>query len=120
MKVPKSKYNLQCLNLKLIAENILRYFSCKSAFDDKLKVSSPAGVDNYLIYMHCFETNTCAFLDTMWNFTDVRCDMRVNKWRHFRSAMQLVNFIILNDFFFCNIFYKNMMNSFHFYLFYTW
>ena len=65
VKVPKSKYNLQCLNLKLIAEGILRYFSNNSAFDDKLKVSCPAGVDNCLICMHCFETNTCAFLDTM-------------------------------------------------------
>ena len=27
-----------------------------------LKVSCPAGVDNYLICMQCFETNTCAFL----------------------------------------------------------
>ena len=63
MKVPKSKYNLQCLNLKLIAEGILRYFSNKSIFDDKLKVSYPAGLDNYLIGMHCFETKTCAFYD---------------------------------------------------------
>ena len=60
MKVPISKYNLQSLNLNLIAEGILRYFSNKSAFDEKLKVSSPAGVDNYLICMHCFEINTCA------------------------------------------------------------
>ena len=65
VKVPESKYNLQCLNLKLIAEGILRYFSNKRAFDDKLKVTCPAGVGNYLICMHCFETNTCAFLDTM-------------------------------------------------------
>ena len=47
VKVLKSKFNLQCL--KLIGEGILRYFSNKSAFDDKLKVSCPAGVDNYLI-----------------------------------------------------------------------
>ena len=47
------------------AEGILRYFSNKTAFDDKLKVSCPAGVDNYLISMHCFETNACEFLDTM-------------------------------------------------------
>ena len=33
--------------LKLIAEGIFRYFSDKSVFDDKLKVSCPAGVDNY-------------------------------------------------------------------------
>ena len=46
-------------------EGILRYFSNKSTSDDKLKVSCPAGVDNYLIYMPCFEKNTCAFLDTM-------------------------------------------------------
>ena len=38
VKVPKSKYNLQSLNLKWSAEGILRYFSNKSAFDDKLKV----------------------------------------------------------------------------------
>ena len=63
VKVPKSKYNLQCLNLKLTAEGILHYFSNKSAFDDELKVSCSAGVDNYLICMHCFETNTFAFLD---------------------------------------------------------
>ena len=44
VKVPKRKYNLQCLNLKLIAEDILRYFSNKSAFDDKLKDSCPADV----------------------------------------------------------------------------
>ena len=37
VKVPKSKYNLQCLNLKLIAEGILCYF--------QTKVSSPAAVD---------------------------------------------------------------------------
>ena len=49
-------------DLKLIAEGILRYFSNKSAFDDKLEVSCPAGVDNYLICMHCFETNACAFI----------------------------------------------------------
>ena len=35
LRVPKSKYNFQCLNLKLIAGG-------KSAFDDKLKVSCPA------------------------------------------------------------------------------
>ena len=51
--------------LKKIAEGILRYFANKSAFDDKLKVSCPAGVDNYLICMHFFEANACAFLDTM-------------------------------------------------------
>ena len=49
--------------LKLIAEGVLRYFSNKSAFVDKLKVSCP-GVDKDLICMHCFEKNTCAFLDT--------------------------------------------------------
>ena len=42
---PKSKiYNLQFVNLKLIPEGILHYFSNKSAFDDKFKVSCPAGV----------------------------------------------------------------------------
>ena len=65
VKAPKSKYNLQCLNLKLTAEGILGYFSNKSTFDDKLKVSCPADLDNYLICMHCFETNTCALLDTI-------------------------------------------------------
>ena len=65
VKEPNSKYNFQCLNLKLIAECILRYFSNKSAFDDKLKVSCLAGGDTYLICMHCFETNTFAFLDTL-------------------------------------------------------
>ena len=30
VKVPKSKYNLQCLNLKLTAEGILHYFSNKA------------------------------------------------------------------------------------------
>ena len=54
-------YNLQCLNFKLIAGDILRYFSNRSAFDDKLNVSCPAGVGNYLICMNCFETNTCVF-----------------------------------------------------------
>ena len=47
MKVPNSKYNIQCLNLKMIAEGNLHYFSNKHPFDDKLKVSCPAGVDNY-------------------------------------------------------------------------
>ena len=61
VKVPNSKYNLQCVNLKLIAEGILRYFSNRHAFDDKLKVSCAASVDNYLIFRHCFETNTFAF-----------------------------------------------------------
>ena len=51
---PKSKYNLQMFDLKLIVECFLRYLPNKSAFDDKLKVSCPAGVDNYLICMHCF------------------------------------------------------------------
>ena len=60
VKVTKSKYNLQFLNVKLIVEGILRCFSNKSAFDDKLNLSYPAGVVNYLICMHCFETNTCA------------------------------------------------------------
>ena len=31
-----------------------------------------------------------------WNFTDVWCDTRVGKRRHFRSIMLLVNFIVLN------------------------
>ena len=55
------KYITLCLNLKLIAEGILRYFSNKSTFDDKLKVSCLAGIDTYLICMHWFETNTCIF-----------------------------------------------------------
>ena len=46
---------------KVDCEGILRYFSNKGAFDDKLKVSCPACVDNYLICMHCFETNICSF-----------------------------------------------------------
>ena len=91
MKVPKSKYNRQCLNLKLIAEGILRYFSNKSAFDDKLKVSCPAGVDNYQICMHCFETKTCAF------------------WTRCRISLMcgVTRFI-------GNIFHNNVMNSFRF------
>ena len=64
VKVPKSKYNLQCLNLKLVAEGILRYFSNKSAFDDKLKVSCPAGVGNYLICMHVLKQIHVHYLDT--------------------------------------------------------
>ena len=76
MKVPKSNYHLQCLNFKLTSEGI---FSNKSVLDDKLKVSCPAGVDNYLIGVHCFETNTCAFLDTMQNLADVWCDMHMSK-----------------------------------------
>ena len=87
----KCKY----LNLKLIVEGILCYFSNKSAFDDKLKVSCLAGVDNYSI---C-KTNTCAFSDTMKNFTDMWCDTCVSKRRHFRSIMQFFNFILLNDLF---------------------
>ena len=63
MKVTKSKYNLQFFNFKLIAEGISRYFSNQSTFDDKLKVSCPAGVGYYLIFMPCFETNTWAFFD---------------------------------------------------------
>ena len=43
VKIPKSKYNLQFFNLKLIAEDVIRYFSNKSAFHDELKVSFPAG-----------------------------------------------------------------------------
>ena len=65
VKIPKSKYNLPCLNLKLITEDILRCFSNKGAFDAKLKVSCLAGVDNYFICMHCFGTNKYAYLDTM-------------------------------------------------------
>ena len=65
VKVPKRKYNIQRLNIKMIAEGIFRHFSNKSAFDVKLKVSCPAGVDNYLICMHCFETNTGAFSNMM-------------------------------------------------------
>ena len=37
-------------------EGFLRFFPNKSAFYDKLKVSCPAGVANYLIFMHCFWT----------------------------------------------------------------
>ena len=57
--------NRQCMNLKLNSEGILRYFSNKSIFNDKLRVSFPECVGNYLICMHCFETNTFAFLDMM-------------------------------------------------------
>ena len=59
MKVPKSKVNLQCLNVKFIAEGFYAISQTK-ALDDKLKVSCPAGVGNYFICMHCFETHTCA------------------------------------------------------------
>ena len=45
------------VNITFNAEVILRYCLNKIAFDDKLKVSCPASVDNYLIWLHCFETN---------------------------------------------------------------
>ena len=51
--------------LKVDCWSILRYFSNKNAFDDKLNVSYPADVGSYLICMHYFETNNCAFLDMM-------------------------------------------------------
>ena len=60
VKEPKSKHNLHCLNLKLIAEGVFyAFFQTKGLLDDKMKVSCPTGVGNYLICMHCFETNLC-------------------------------------------------------------
>ena len=41
-------------------------------------IHASPGTCSSLICMHCFETNTCAFLDTIsLDFTDVWCDTRV-------------------------------------------
>ena len=50
--VKVTKHNLQFFNWKLIVvvECILRYFSNKSAFDDKLKVCRRAGIGIYVLF----------------------------------------------------------------------
>ena len=66
----------------MIAEGILRYFSNKTAFDDKLKDFCPAGLGYYLICMYCFETNTCALFEhdvefhwcVVWHLNE-QCDV---------------------------------------------
>ena len=75
VKIPKSKYNFQFFNLKLIAEDVIRYFSNKSAFHDKLEVSFPAGG---LFNLHALFWDKCmhVFSDTVWNFTGVWHDVR--------------------------------------------
>ena len=117
VKVTKSSLNMIFIfffNSKLIVE----YFSNKSVFDDKLKVSCPAGMDNYLICMHCFETNTCAFFfffffffGDVWNFTGAWCDNVREQYDiiyRFRSIMQRVNFVVLRRFIY-NICHKNVV-----------
>ena len=103
MKVPKSKYNLQCLNS-------WRYFM------PFLKQKCFWCTGNYLMCIHCFETNTCACFEHYVKFNwcvewHVReeCDVILDK-------MQLFNFVVLNQLF-CNISHNSMLNWFHFDLF---
>ena len=50
LKIVKSKYNLQFFHWTWIAEDILRFFSNKSGFQDKLKVCRQAGIVIYVIF----------------------------------------------------------------------
>ena len=81
--------------------DFLSYFTLllkQGRFDDNFKVSCPAGVGKYLICMHCFETNTCAFFFFFFFFFFlIRCRISLMRGvtcaravrRHFRSIMQL-------------------------------
>ena len=64
-----STLEMLCIEMHMLQR---RVNLMKNAFDDKLKVSCPASMGNYLICMHCFEINTSAFFGIRTGISLVR------------------------------------------------